>query len=46
MTLGMVILKGPRRGVFHMSEVPLYQEGEKILQGYLAHMKHPPLRTL
>ena len=30
MTLGIVLLQGPRRGVFLISEVPLY-----VLPGYL-----------
>ena len=58
MTLGIVLLQGPRRVLFLMSEVPLYlvhtevhpprivQRAHLALQGYLAHKKTPSPGTL
>ena len=48
MTLGIVLLQGPRRGVFLMSEVPLYSGLETMLYtepgvGVSVALQGPPL---
>jgi len=52
--LGMALLQGPMGGGVLMSEVPLYiyktpspfSNNCGVVQGYLAHKKTPPPRTL